>query len=330
MATPGRRSMVAVSRHAHQWHPLGPDVVDSVAAAVRAGGYDVVLPGGDEELFEISERREEIDCVVPYGTKESVRTILDKVVVEMMVSKHGLDVPPTVPATEEMLSSVTETTVLKSRSHAEGRSETLISEDPEELREAAEEIRSSGAEPVLQQLADGQLVAVTVVLAPDASLRAVVQQRASAVWPLGAGITARAETEAVDVQLRDGLVSFLRGIGWHGLMEAQFLDTSDGYRLIDMNGRCYGSIALAVAAGVDLPTVWADSALGGPAAAPPAEVGVRYQWLYGDLRRGWRAERTLVPPLRFARSAAHSVWELRDPLPALAYARQLGRAAVSR
>lgn len=327
-AVPGRRSMVAVSRHTSRWHPLDDDIVGSVAGAVETGGYDVVLPGGDQELFELSEGRERIPCVVPYGTKDSVRSILDKVSLAERAAGHGLDVPATEPATEEGLSAVSETTVLKSRSHAEGRSDTLISEDPEELREAAEEMRSAGAEPVLQEHATGALVALTLVIGPDGTVRAEVQQRASALWPVDAGITVRARTEPVDLELRDRLLAFLDDLGWQGLVEAQFLHTAAGYRLIDMNGRCYGSIGLAAAAGVHLAETWAASALGGPDKADPARVGTRYQWLYGDLRRAWRTDRDLVSPLRFARGAAHSVLDLRDPLPALAYLRLLAGSAV--
>jgi predicted ATP-grasp superfamily ATP-dependent carboligase len=330
VATPHERSMVAVSRHVARWHELGTDVVASVAGAVIDGGYEVVLPGGDQELFEISEHREDLGCLVPYGSKESVRTILDKMTVEQRMGSGELDVPRTIPATDEELDAVQESSVVKSRSHSEGRSDTVISENIEELKEAADDIRATGAEPVLQERLDGQLVALTVVLAPDQSLRAVLQQRASAQWPLDAGITARARTEPVDARLCEGLVTFLRRIGWHGLLEAQFLDTDDGYLLIDLNGRCYGSIALAAAAGVDLATVWADSASGGPATAPPARVGVQYQWLYGDVRGSWRGGHNPLRPLLAAPRSAHSVWDSRDPRPALAYLGQLARSAVRR
>jgi predicted ATP-grasp superfamily ATP-dependent carboligase len=104
--------------------------------------------------------------------------------------------------------------------------------------------------------------------------------------------------------------------------------------LIDLNGRFYGSLALAVAAGVNLPALWAALATGRAVGRGfEARPGVRYQWLEGDLRSVFLARDS--HPLRdtlgcfcFARGAVHSVWRKEDPLPAIRHIRVLlGRAA---
>lgn len=328
--TPSRRSLVVASRHVSAWHPLGDDVVASVASAVRSGGYDVVLPGGDSELLALSERRSEVGCVVPYGSRDSVRCILDKLSLASEAARFGVAVPATREATPAALASVSGPVVLKSRSHTVVRSETLVSDDPGALARAAEKMRSAGVMPLLQELATGPLIALTVVMDADHEVVAAVQQRAAALWPPNAGITARAETVPVDPGLLARLTGFLAGIGWSGLAEAQFLDADDGPTLIDVNGRCYGSLALATAAGVPLPAVWAATATGGSVPPGPAVTGVRYQWLYGDLRRGWREGRDLIGPLVHARSSSHSVWDRTDLRPAASYVRSLVRAARNR
>nr|WP_246416686.1 ATP-grasp domain-containing protein [Nocardioides luti] len=244
--------------------------------------------------------------------------------------RAGLSVPHTELATDEALSAVSRTIVLKSRSHAQLRSETLVSSDIDELRAAARAMRARGAEPLLQEHVTGQLVAVSVVMGNEGRVLAAVQQRAMSLWPPEAGVSVFAKTVEIESDLVDLLTSFLASIGWRGLAEAQFLDSARGPLLIDVNGRCYGSMALAAAAGVDLAAIWATAATIGDVVAPRARSGMRYQWLYGDLRSGWRTGRQVMQPLMRAWKSTHSVWDLRDPYPSMAYLRILIRSALRR
>ncbi len=330
MATPTSRNLITASRHASAWHRLTPDVVGCVAEIVEEGDYDVVLPGGDSELLALSEARDEINSVIPYGTRESVRCILDKLSLSEAAESAGIATPRTWVATDEALDAVDAVVVLKSRSHATTRAETLVSADRRALRAAANAMREDGLEPVLQEHRTGPLSAISVALGAEGEILAAVQQRSTGLWPPEAGISTRAETVPADDELIGRLADFLAGIGWQGLAEAQFIDSPDGPLLIDVNGRCYGSLALAAAAGVDLAAIWAASALGDRIVSGPARPGVRYQWLYGDLRRGWRTGHDLLGPLAYARRAAHSVWSPRDLRPASSYLGSLARSATER
>ena len=95
-------------------------------------------------------------------------------------------------------------------------------------------------------------------------------------------------------------------------------------RLIDLNGRFYGSLSLAVAAGANLPAVWADLAMGRPPQAPVRAVpGVRYHWGTADVRRAARERRgglmrDLAGTAAYALRARQSVVDAADPAPALA------------
>ena len=319
VVTPSRRSLAASSRWAAAWHPLDPgDVAGSVRAAASGGAYDVVLPGGDAELWALSEGRDALGCAVPYGSRESVRTALDKVLLGAAGAAAGLLVPETREASDEALASVTSTVVLKSRSHAAVRAGTVVSADGATLRRAAAAMRAAGAEPVVQEHVAGPLLALAVVVRGGEVLGAV-QQRTTVMWPRAAGISARAHTVPVDAGLLAAVTALLTAIGWEGLAQLQFVDGPRGPVLLDLNGRCYGSLALASAAGVDLAATWAAAFTGRVVPRGPALPGVRYQWLYGDLRASGLAA------LRAAPGAAHSVLDVRDPLPAWRYLRSLAR-----
>ena len=148
-----------------------------------------------------------------------------------------------------------------------------------------------------------------------------VQQVAERTWPQGLGCSVRARTVAVDEEVARKVGALLQELGWQGLSELQFLVPDGGEpQLIDFNGRFYGSMSLAIGAGVNLPDVWARSVTGRDTPEPrDAAPGVRYQWLEGDLRAAREDSRgplrDLFDCLRYAAGARHSVSSLRDPGP---------------
>jgi len=159
-----------------------------------------------------------------------------------------------------------------------------------------------------------------------------VQQAAERIFPHETGASARARTVPLEPALADGAARLLRELRWCGLAQLQFLRPPGSEpHVIDFNGRLYGSLALAVGAGADLPGLWA--ALGTGRAAGPvrrASPGVRYQWLEGDLRvatanRGGPLLRELFGCLRYAPGACHGIWSAADPLPPLREAMRLAR-----
>jgi hypothetical protein len=117
--------------------------------------------------------------------------------------------------------------------------------------------------------------------------------------------------------------ALLGALGWTGLSQLQFLRGADGRpRVIDFNGRFYGSLALALVAGVNLPALAAALATGRSTAGLGGDAvpGVRYQWLEGDLRAAREHSRApwrdAAGCLRYALGAGHSVWRASDPRPA--------------
>ncbi len=122
-------------------------------------------------------------------------------------------------------------------------------------------------------------------------------------------------------ELSGGVRALVRESGWFGLAQIEFFRDRDGAAWItDFNGRFYGSMALATGAGANVPALWAQEALGGAAPASAARLGARFQWLNRDLAAGYAAgPRGLLGALAAAPFASHSMWDLRDPLPAARY-----------
>jgi hypothetical protein len=120
------------------------------------------------------------------------------------------------------------------------------------------------------------------------------------------------------------------------MAQLQFLHTP-GRRpsLIDWNARPYGSLPLAIAAGVNLPAMWARLATGRSLTpGRPPRGDVTFQWFPGDIRASVAERgkvRGAVDAVRTTLGASQSIWRLEDPWPAIRhYSRSGSRAFTHR
>jgi hypothetical protein len=67
--------------------------VESVADAVRVGGYDVVFGAGEAELLALSRARDGLGAVLPHGAHESVLRALDTAELSRAATEVGIAVP---------------------------------------------------------------------------------------------------------------------------------------------------------------------------------------------------------------------------------------------
>lgn len=344
IGSPHPLGLAASSRHARRHHSV-PEAwrskgafVDAANEAIASGGYQVVFGAGEAEVLALSLHRERVRATVPLTNHEDVLRALDKVALSDEAKGVGLAVPELIPATTEAVAAQRGPVVVKARFHANAevdgappRQDTNVV-DPPQLGPRVAEMRASGADVYLQDYLSGSLVAYTVVCDRDHQVVAEVQQRALEIWPPRAGASARAITTLVDRKLAGRVQELLRKLRWFGLAEMQFVVPAGGEpHLIDLNGRFYGSLALALAAGVNLPAIWGALALGeGVPSRSTARPGSRYQWLGGDLRvalAGPRARRaaSLAAAVAAAPGSSHSVWSPSDPKPTAVYLRRLLR-----
>ena len=95
-------------------------------------------------------------------------------------------------------------------------------------------------------------------------------------------------------------------------------DSRNGrYVLMEINPKFWGSLDLAIAAGVDFPWLAAQMALGRlDADTTEYRVGVRYQWIFDELLHIAARPRDATAVLRDLRRAEDDVW-MCDPLPAV-------------
>jgi len=158
---------------------------------------------------------------------------------------------------------------------------------PETLSQAVEARRQGPHWPLIQKYVTGRGIGLFALCDRGRPLVWFAHERLRDVRPSGSGSSLR-RSVPVDSHLREAAERLLGGLEWHGPAMLEF--RHDGARpwLMEMNGRFWGSLQLAVSAGVDFPALWVRLLLGESVAGPAVtryRDGVAVRWLWGDVKR---------------------------------------------
>ena len=143
--------------------------------------------------------------------------------------------------------------------------------------------------------------------------------------PPAGGVSVYRESIALDNRLVGPGLRLLDALDWHGvaMIECRHELETGGYVVMEVNGRFWGSLQLAIDAGVDFPELLVRCAAGERVPEyRDYRIGVRSRWFWGDMDHfylrfrdepKWRAARDLLGS--FLRRHRNEVWRWSDPLP---------------
>jgi predicted ATP-grasp superfamily ATP-dependent carboligase len=354
VAGPRRRTLAAVSRLAVASFatpdPLAsPDAyVEAVARYVAEHGISMVLPIGEPALLAVLAARERFgDAVIPFPSIDVFRAVNDKLALGTVAAGVGIACPPqwvlsdSGAAADFDLSAVPFPVVLKpSRSvgEAEGvRSKQRVrhARDASEFRAHIATLPAAAYPLLVQQRIVGPGQGVFLLRWNGATVAAFAHRRLLEKPPSG-GVSVYAESIPLEPHLLAQSERLLAAFEWQGVAMIEYkLDAATGTPyLMEVNGRFWGSLQLAIDAGVDFPRLLVDYALGAPVSAPPSyRVGQRGRWWWGEvdhvLARLRRSDAELaLPPDAASRGSAiagfatrwrpgerDAVFRFADPLP---------------
>ena len=160
------------------------------------------------------------------------------------------------------------------------------------------------------------------VLCDRGRLRAAFAHRRLRERPPSGGVSVLCESARVDSELCDQAMRLLGPLEWHGVAMVEYKENRRTGEpvLMEVNGRFWGSLQLAVDAGVDFPYLVVQLATGQPLDIPDTyKIGVRSRWSLGDLDHLWmrlfRTDRDLpksLPSRAGAIRAFLDAWRLPD------------------
>ena len=339
----------------------GEAFVSAIRQEVARGKHRVVIPADDISLSLIAQARSEFEglTALPFPDYETVQTAHDKGALTALAAEAAIPVPRTVilrgPADlEGAINHVGFPAVVKARVSrflhgGQWRTGGAVHyvRTAAELDDAFRAVHAVVPCPLVQEHIPGDGRGVFVLM-NRGRLRAAFAHRRLREKPPSGGVSVLSESIGLDPKLLEHAERILEALKWHGVAMVEFKhDSRDGVtKLLEINGRFWGSLQLAVDSGVDFPYLLYRLAVDGD--IDPVftyRVGVRLRWWLGDLdwllirlrERGSLARRLKALPefLRPAgRGARAEVFRPDDPAPAIRelslYSRALLRDAVAR
>ena len=137
----------------------------------------------------------------------------------------------------------------------------------------------------LQEKITGPGVGVFMCFASGKLIASFAHERLREKPPSG-GVSVLCRSIAMPSDAFEHAQALLTDLGWEGVAMVEFKrDVRDGTaKLMEINGRFWGSLQLAIDSGVDFPRILIDAAMGhAPAQTPAYRVGVQSRWFWGDV-----------------------------------------------
>jgi predicted ATP-grasp superfamily ATP-dependent carboligase len=312
-------------------------VREFTAAATRLS-VAAVLPAEETHLHALAGREADFSGIA-FGVPslESVEQATNKGLLPELAAAAKLRTPPTtiVRGDSKTVGAYGFPAVVKPLRTWIPRPNGTISYHPvryvtteQTAEEAIEDL--PGREGLVQPYISGTNVSISGV-SWEGELVCALHHISERIWPVTSGVTAFAKTIPPNPKLEQGVGNLLRAIRWSGPFEVEFRRSPRGeHYLIDLNPRIYGSLALAVAAGLNLPGIWVDLLLGRQPSVGGYRVGTRFRQEENDARAlaGMLVNgefRRVLQGLMPQRGTTHAIFSLRDPMPLLTSATKLAK-----
>jgi predicted ATP-grasp superfamily ATP-dependent carboligase len=297
-------SLASVSRHSSGFdayaNPVAdPDrFVEDVCAIAARRRIDVLLPMTEITTLLLTQHQQSLPAHVrlPFASAATVAAAADKAAVMALAEQVGVPIPRTrvVHSIDEGRAVAAELVypiVIKAARSRIWTGKRWLSTSVSYANSAAELVSILAAAAaqtfpfLLQEKIVGEGVGVFLCFDRDESI-AVFSHRRIREKPPSGGVSVLCESTEAEPMAVDYAERLLRRLGWQGVAMVEFKrDSRDGsLRLMEINGRFWGSLQLAIDAGVDFPAILVDL-VGGkrPPQRPAYRTGVRTRWLWGDV-----------------------------------------------
>jgi predicted ATP-grasp superfamily ATP-dependent carboligase len=271
-----------------------------ISGELRHLRYDLLIPLTDTTITIVRQFRQQLEGLVqvalpPNDILEAAR---DKRLTIAIAQSHGIAVPVThcFASFDELAAAAPDLSypcVAKPRFSGRWdngaasirRGRVRFASSPERLRSILREGQDVPSAYLIQSLVSGAGVGIFALVERGEPLAVFAHRRMRETNPTG-GRASLARSIPPDERLVGPALRLLKAMRWHGIAMVEFKDPGPPAAplLMEVNGRFWGSLPLASAAGVDFPVLLAQLLLGRPVAAPKSyRVGVQCRYLKGDL-----------------------------------------------
>lgn len=321
--------------------------VTTLLDEVQRSRYDFLIPMTESALLPISTYRDKFlpHVRLPLPPHESILKVFNKAETIPLAAKVGVPAPKSwiienlleLPA---LARSLTYPVVVKPRWSSYWGGDQMVTGGgadyafgPDELLLKYHRAHAEIPFPLIQSFVPGKGYGIYALFDHGKPKAFFAHERIRDVRPTGSGSALRRSIPA-DPVLTEYAVALLQEIEWHGVAMVEFKwdrGKSDPV-LMEINGRFWNSLPLAIAAGIDFPYLLLEMEQGRtPSAIPTYEVDLLCRWLLGDCRHlaevlrgapaGWpfpfpkRGETLLNFLKAHRRGMIYDTFRWEDPLP---------------
>ena len=242
--------------------------VAALSALLEGGKYPILFPTTERTIQLVAAARKRLPSwvQVPIPAPEALASVIDKDHTAQLADR--LDVPtprtwsPNSPDEAAALASaLLYPVIVKPRQtnfqRHDGRlakADYAVIGAPEDLLGAWERIHAVVPRPIVQTLVRGRGVGMNTLWRAGVPLTWFCHHRVREI-DLRGGRSTAAVSAVCDERLVESARRMLAALGWHGVAMVEFKwDEQTGrYWLLEINGRFWGSLPLALAAGMDFP-----------------------------------------------------------------------------
>lgn len=319
--------------------------IGAVARAVRAA---LVIPVTDASAGAVLEHRDALpeDCALPFADEAVYDAASDKVLVHRQALAQGIGIAESVvldrpdaplPDDPSLYPGVIKPHRSVVGEATKRRTSVQFVEDRDDCRRKLAALHPAAFPVLVQRRVHGPGEGIFVARWGGRTLARFAHRRLREKPPAG-GVSVYREGIAAEPGVLAACDALLDALRWDGvaMIEGKRDAATGRWYVMEINGRFWGSLQLAIDAGVDFPALLARAVLDGQVSDPPSwRAGLRLRWEWGDidhlLLRLLRSKARLsLPddaPGRLATLAQWcAVWpgrdrlevlRLRDPLPFL-------------
>ena len=314
------RCLAGASRYADEVARVPDPLRDSqsfikhLSVLVRRSNIDVVIPMTDASMLAALEGADQLaPAVLPVAELERYRAVSDKEGVLGVASRFGIAVPAQRTLALDDAHAIDEfdmaypVVVKPARSvgeHGGRRAHFSVryARNATELTRIVQSTDPAAFPLLLQQRVVGPGVGVFLLVWEGETIATFSHRRLREKPPSG-GVSVYRESIAADPDLVARSRALLEHFDWRGVAMIEYkIDERTGTPyLMEINGRFWGSLQLAIDAGVDFPNLLLSVAVDGEdPSVSEYRIGVRSRWWWGDVdqlvTRLRRSAQTLALP----------------------------------
>jgi predicted ATP-grasp superfamily ATP-dependent carboligase len=239
----------------------------AVAKIVKKFKFELLVPVFEESLLPISKNRDSISSHtnLPLASHASILSCIDKLSTMKLAIENGVPIPKTyfVKNSTELKSiseKVNYPAVVKPRWSMIWKGDRIFHRrggfvnSPPELVATYNSIHPYFPYPLIQEYVPGINYSVAA-LYNKGKPRAFCCIKVQRAWPPTGGNSCFRESVQLDTQMKEYSEKMLEALDWHGIAEVEFrFDQRDNVpKLMEINPRFWGSLCVAINAGVDFP-----------------------------------------------------------------------------